>query len=250
MWKGRGGYDTFPEAYIVCPLEGDRLHAYYDIAQVDPDSLEPDTVYAKQLAAYTKYLKHPPLTKRKHPHTKSAMRTLSASTIQQKLRNVNGLVGFCVGYQDEDATITHVLDPLLVAKYIGFLHARGNGPYSLRTQACAINQASFFVASTHCHGRLVMSEEQQQATSRWLFNLVQQCMKECRIDSSPNVEYTLHEAWLYAESEIDKFLQAFYVSGGCCGWGLCLLPVLDLSSLVDWCRTTMRPGRLSSLDCV
>lgn len=73
-------------------------------------------------------MKSPPLTKKGRASKKPKMAAQEDSTILTRKRVLAQYMGFLVKFLHLHATMEHVMDPLLVAKFIGFQEAKGNKP--------------------------------------------------------------------------------------------------------------------------
>lgn len=124
QWKGSQGWGDFPDHMIPCPLPAGPLSGYYSMDVVPP---EVDTAtYQGQMEALEEYMRNPPANKTAKDGSSAAyMAAYSEETIINRLRCLCEFLGFCFHHLGVQPTLESVFKPQLVAKYWGFLKARG-----------------------------------------------------------------------------------------------------------------------------
>lgn len=125
QWKSSAPWPEFPDHLIPCPLEGEQLkNMYYSLERVQQAALEPGQPYHEQNEALGPFLADPPLTKNQMGK-RVRMAGIGATSIAIRRQELSKFVGFLVMYLHQLPNMQHVMQPQLVAKYLGFLKARG-----------------------------------------------------------------------------------------------------------------------------
>lgn len=217
MWQGKGGHDAFPSELIPCPLKREDVSDYYSLSTVTKGQQADLRLYKQQADAYDSFLAKPPLTKipRGNKSARANMRPLAVNTRAGRLRAVGDFLGFVWKFFHLHASMEHILDCQLVAKFMGFLQARGNAPQSIMFSATQLKLTVPFITSPHCpgtKGKLV--QEHVQQVEQWYSNLCGKlrAMADSEARAKPTShECTLWEAWQHAEAGLQKFMRAFQV---------------------------------------
>lgn len=171
MWQDHDAFPLFPEDFIPCPLSEWDLNDYYSLSHQGPTSF-----YCKQERAMESFYLNPPLTKALPTSTskraKASMNPLSPETIIMRRRTLGEFVGFCAKWLNLTPTMELVLDPQLVAKYMGFHVAKGTSLSTMKRIATNLHQAIAFIASPHCRKLLPpIGETKMGAIMNWYTNL-------------------------------------------------------------------------------
>lgn len=126
QWRSSGPWPEFPEHLIPCPMEGDQLHRdYYSLERVQEAAFQPGQPYHDQNEAMPAFLTDPPLTKSQQQGKRLRMAGIAPTSIAIRREELSKFVGFLVAYLHQLPNMQHVMQPQLVAKYLGFLKARG-----------------------------------------------------------------------------------------------------------------------------
>lgn len=124
LWQAADSWPAFPEHIIMCPLDRDLLHrTYYSLDRVEEAAMQPGQPYRQQEEAMEAFLEDPPLTKVQGK--KVRMAPLEPTSIEIRRAELSKFVGFLVLYLHQLPSMQHVMQPMLVSKYMGFLQARG-----------------------------------------------------------------------------------------------------------------------------
>lgn len=157
QWKSSGPWPEFPDHLIPCPLEGEQLNnTYYSLERVQEAALEPGQPYHEQNDALGAFLTDPPLTKNQLGK-RVRMAGIGATSIAIRRQELSKFVGFLVMYLHQLPNMQHVMQPQLVAKYLGFLKARGLEWSSIKKVGArhalgGLRHARFMQCRLHCMG--------------------------------------------------------------------------------------------------
>lgn len=126
------------------------------------------------------------------------------------------LNGFANLYLGLEPSLDNVMDPIVIAKYHGFLVAREVSPSTIQTNMSHIKQATILVASKHIPNTSKYSSKYSSKVWDWLTNEIAKL--EAQVKSSPNLNsslhhaITLHDVWGCTKMEIKGFMDDFEVS--------------------------------------
>lgn len=125
QWKSQDAWDEFPDHMIPWPLSSqDASNIYYSMDQAPPTLNT--TLYESQLAKLKSNMEDPPVNKTaKFPHKRPKMAAYTPGTIQTRLTNLSQFIGFCYHFLNLAPTLELCMNAQAVAKYWGFLKARG-----------------------------------------------------------------------------------------------------------------------------
>lgn len=216
LWESASAWDKLPAYLPACPLRADELRLPYSLSRVQPQATAAGSLFSQQTEAMHLFYSDPPLTKPTKRH-KPAMKTLALSTLASRQRTMDEFVGFAAQWLGNTPTMELVMRPLSVAKYLGFLLARGCAISTLKRAATHLGQAVTFVISEHCPGSRSWSGAWMEQVDDWYANLNSRLSA---LLSSHPINYTfvdlsLWEAWEHSLSAWASFKAAFQV-GTCC----------------------------------
>ena len=221
-WQGREGHERYPEDAIYCPLTKGQLGVYFSLGHHGTEE-QRGGLYKQQADAHHTYMLNPPLSKKRGADrsAKAAMSGLGHITISQRWRAMDCYIGFCVLFQHVGASFEHIMDPMLVAKYVGFLIAKGRAASSIKVYIGHLAETVAFVISHHCPGGLAFSPQHVAATQAWYTNLGGKLAGWVGARPKPDVQGKLWEAWEHAEAQWAAFKAAFLVclaAPACTAW--------------------------------
>ena len=167
------------------------------------------------MSALSSYLTNPPLTKEARGARKNTMAPLAHSSVTSRLKELCKFVGFCHLHLHMHISITHVMDPQAIAKYCGFLVARGLLPSSIRHACMQLMQTIHFVYSAHCPHTGFWSTAHIDSIKKWYTNL---CLKASQAqrdhDANPTPPtHTLWAVWEHAKGKWASFKSSFHANG-------------------------------------
>lgn len=151
VWQDPHSHPHIPDHIIMCPLGQDELkNEFYSLTHQGVPSF-----YLKQERLLKEISSNKPLTMDlPTSSTKKARRSmapLAPATIEMRVRVMREFIGFCARWLHLPPTMEHVLNPQVVAKYMGFHLAKGNKESTLHLYATHLHQvASTFVSTTMC----------------------------------------------------------------------------------------------------
>lgn len=124
-WKSMEPWDDFPDYMIPCPLDPTTIkHAYYSMDSVA--STQDTSTFDSQVTKLTQVMQETPLNKtNKASNKRVKMDTYSPQTIETRVKATKQFVGFCHHHLGLEPTMEHVMKPQLVAKFWGYMKARG-----------------------------------------------------------------------------------------------------------------------------
>lgn len=251
QWQASWPWPEFPEHFIPCPLRGDQLtRMYYSLERVQETALQPGDPYYEQDAAMASFLADPPLTKKVQPGKRARMAGLGATSIAIRREELSKFVGFLVAFLHRLPNLQHVMRPQLVAKYMGFLQARGLEWSSMKKVGSGLLGASMwgtcglptglmaalewrpihachlamqaannlagtvaFVTHRACPHAPVWSKEYIANVQDWYANLQNWLTQRTKANphGRPPSSITLWRAWEASQAKWDRFKQAFEV---------------------------------------
>lgn len=204
-WQEREGFEEFPLDTIPCPLTRDQLREPYSLSCVDPVAVTGvASIFKKQQEAYHRFSKNPPLTYGRVGNPKSAkqsMTPLEDSTIQIRCQHINHFTGFCVKWLGAEANYSNIMDPIMVAKYVGYHQTKGHSNSTIKTFLSSLNSTIYFVTSHFCPSTPTWSVDYIDKTKAW-FNNLQGSMAitpKTMIISTSASQHTLWEVWQVAK---------------------------------------------------
>ena len=216
-WRRDGG--GFPEDIIPCPLGHNQLqNTYYNLSRVDEGALKEGSAYSMEEQALISFYTNPPLT-RDHKGGKggeTSMRPLAPSTLETRIRVLREFVGFVLKWLLLQPTMMHVMSATLVAKYMGFLQAKGIAAVTMRRAANTLGQVVTFVCSPQFPTQRVWPATYLAELSKWYGNLQGKLYilwRAAQTHTHPNL-LSLWSCWQFATAEWAAFMQA-YVANHC-----------------------------------
>ena len=139
------------------------------------------------------------------------------STIESKLKSINQFVGFCVTHLNLEASMEHVMDPMLVAKFWGFLMAKGGQLSTFKKVASHLKESIPYIASHHIPITKTWSNKQVKNVTKWYTNLSAKLNAQVNLASKTKPtslieDITLWEIWEAVRAERDALLKEWEVS--------------------------------------
>jgi hypothetical protein len=211
-WKQDGGYPLHPDEIIVCPLEGDDLNGYYSLVRVASDQDIDLGAWEAEVAAQEGWLKGDKLSKKRKSHSKAGVQVLKGSTITSRVSSQEQFVGFAVLHLGKQPTMALAMEPLVAAKFMGFLLAREGALSSLMKHCTHLSETVRFLVSGECPGQQQQQWEQAEVDKvlEWYANLRGQCHRRNLANPTPStITITLHQAWQYASTKWVEFIVEF-----------------------------------------
>lgn len=173
-----------------------------------------DSLFSQQVAAMRDFYLDPPLTK-PSKRSRAAMKPLAPSTLATREKTLEEFVGFAVLWLRRKATIELVLRPLHVAKFFGFLQARGCALGTMKRAATHLGQTVTFAISDQCPRLGSWSPGWIEQVDDWYANLNSKLTAQ--LASHPtsylDMDVTLWEAWQHAIAAWASFKEAFNLAG-------------------------------------
>lgn len=222
-WKGREAWDDFPNQIIPWPLSTqEATNCYYSMAN-PPPTLD-TSIYDSQVAQLTKHMKDPPLNKASNsPWKRPKLAAYKQDTIDTRLKNVSQFVGFCYHHLDLPPTLEHCMDPQCVAKFWGFLVARGLKASSINTSIKNLAEIPLYMEAlphiTHTYPLPFLEK-----LHTWYGNLGSKLHFQAKAVAvaRPPQQHTisLHSIWEASRQEWDDLLEEVSWEAGWCEPGL------------------------------
>jgi hypothetical protein len=249
VWQDPSSYPAIPDHFIECPLGEQELEReYYSLTYQGVPSF-----YLKQEKLLEEVSTDKPLTTpTKTSSTKRAkttMASLSPSTIKMRLRVMREFIGFCVKWLLLAPTMEHVMDPQVVAKYMGFHVAKGTLEGSLHVYATHLHQVAItFVNTPKCPKILPpILDHFKPAIMEWFANLNSKLLSSMSIHPKPKSNITLWRVW---EACLSKWhtLQSKMVSRVGC-MGVILTKCIAWSTPLSHCNAHHHPTQVQDNGC-
>lgn len=197
VWQDPHSHPPIPDHIIMCPLGQDDLeHEYYSLTHQGVPSF-----YLKQEKLLKEASSNKPLTMpiptSSTKKAKKAMAPLAPSTLDMRVRVMREFIGFCAKWLHLPPTMEHVLNPQVVAKYMGFHLAKGNKESTLHLYATHLHQvASTFVSTTMCPKALTpMASPTLTSVMAWYVNLVAKLLATSPTQPKAKSSITLWGVW-------------------------------------------------------
>lgn len=199
-WQSREGFPCFPDGSIECPLKKDAYMLPYSLSSLDEHAheLREGGIIDQQVKALKTFMLEPPLNK---PRGKKAPRTLGMSsasqqTINLRVKTILEFVGFVVQWLQLDANISHVMEPVHVAKFVGFLQAKQLANATIKKVTSQLAQVVSFVASSYCPHTPSWAPSHILKVEGWFNNLVSKWHTIASSTKQASVrEATLFKVW-------------------------------------------------------
>jgi len=177
-WQVAHKDTDFPDDLIACPLGKKQLGQPILLSVVAPDEVKDGSTFSKQEKAHKKHMQSKPLSpqgrslKRGRRSNTSVMKPLAPSSVKLRLKVVLQFVGFCAYWMEGEASMEHIMKPTNVAKYLGYLQAKGSAISSILTYASNLAQSMWFVVSKFCPTAANWTDNFIDATFEWYTNLI------------------------------------------------------------------------------
>ncbi|MFN7835816.1 MAG: hypothetical protein ACK5NY_08555 [Burkholderiaceae bacterium] len=214
VWRDPTSYPFIPDHFIECPLGQDDLsHEYYSLSSQGVPSF-----YLKQENLMKENSMDKPLT----THTTTSpskraktMASLAPSTLRMRVRVVREFIGFCAKWLHLPITMEHVLNPQVVAKYMGFHVAKGTSESSLHVYATHLHQVALTFVTTPTCPKMLPSIDAPTLASimEWFSNLNSKLLASITSHYKAKPNLTLWRVWEACLSKWHTF-QAKWVSEG------------------------------------
>lgn len=134
-------------------------------------------------------------------------------------------VGFCVKHLHLEPTVEHVMEPMLVCKFWGFMMAKGMAMSTFKKQAGHLKDAITYIGQGHIIEGKTWSKKNEKQLIRWYTNLTSKLSAQIRVANqmkpqAANGDISLWEIWEVVKEEREELLKELEVSGGgsspCC----------------------------------
>lgn len=213
VWQDPSSYPFIPDHFIVCPLgQHDLEHEYYSLTSQGVPSF-----YLKQENLLKDNSTNKPLTISTSTSTtkkaKITMAPLSPSTLNMRVRVMREFIGFCAKWLHLPITMEHVMNPQVVAKYMGFHVAKGTSEGSLHLYATHLHQVALtFVNTPTCPKILsTLATSTKASIMEWFSNLNGKLLASISTHYKAKANITLWRVWEACLSKWHSF-QAKLVS--------------------------------------
>lgn len=219
-------HTTFPKGYISCPLDPNNLRASYSLTSHSPQVVDGPSLYHDQEQAYIQSKTTRDLSRPITPHSKreaSNQTLLSPQTIQSRVDATRAFIGFCVLHLHLDPMMELLMEPLYVAKYLGFHVAKRTSFSTINKMATHLKQMAKFVDSQACPKgtNITWSPYWSKQVLNWFSNLKTKALLEWKEHKEePAIDTTLWSVWEHTLNKWNSFLEKFKVSAN--GWLVCL----------------------------
>jgi len=207
-WRDPKAFPSKPDHFIVCPLDGDQLKESYSLSSIGVTSF-----YKTQEKAMIDYFTHPPLSKVIHTSThkkaKLSMSEVAPSTLETRVKVMRDFIGFCTFWLHLLITMEHVLNPQVVAKYLGFHVAKGNQESYMKVIATHLHQVASFVSSPLCPKATILQGDVDSIKSimAWFTNLNGSILASISTHCKAKKKgITLWSVWQAVTTKWDTFL--------------------------------------------
>jgi len=141
-WQTNQGFHDLPTDFIDCPLNEEQRRQYYSLEQVAAHELQPGSSYAHEWDALQSFLTNPPLNQVEQGGKKPRMAPKQASTTTTRQKVLSLFLGFCFKWLHLNPTMELVMKPMVVAKYMGFMKAKGLASTTMKKVSMCMPQWS------------------------------------------------------------------------------------------------------------
>lgn len=94
-------------------------------------------LYKSQEEALETFFLNPPINKTStRPGKRNRLKPNGTTTLKTKKKEIGQFVGFCVLWMGLEPTMEHLMSPILVAKYVGFMIAKGLSTSTIKKASC------------------------------------------------------------------------------------------------------------------
>ncbi|KAL4457988.1 hypothetical protein ABPG75_012853 [Micractinium tetrahymenae] len=214
-WRSPEPFGGFPDGPTPCPLapEHPLLTLRYSLST---QSSVDTTVSKRQATALGQIMRDRPASLPPRPLARrQPPGSFSISTIQDRCKIASQFVGFCALVMRMKPTLEHVLDAQVVAKYWGWLKARGVAVSTLRKIMTHLAELAPFVNSKHCP-RITQSRrasaEHMMELDGWFTRVIAKLQSEVSqqrhaTSSSGGITFTqiwdsLHAEWAAHDKQV------------------------------------------------
>ena len=105
-------------------------------------------------------------------------------------------LGFLIRFFHVDANMKHLMEPRYVAKYVGFMKAKGLAASTINKVVSQLGQATDFVASKYCPHTPLWDHEYIEGVRVWYTNIVSKWHATKSSEKKHSKDYlSLWEAW-------------------------------------------------------
>lgn len=139
-WQDNQGFLDLPTDFIDCPLNEEQRRQYYSLEQVAAHVLQPGSSYAHEWNALQSFLTNPPLNQVEQGGKKPRMAPKQASTTITRKKVLSHFLGFCFKWLYLNPTMELVMKPVVVAKYMGFMQAKGLAATTMKKVSVYMSQ--------------------------------------------------------------------------------------------------------------
>lgn len=210
-WVDPNAYPFFPKHFIPCPLTHDELKQPFSLDVVGIPSF-----YRAQEKAMVEFYTSKPFTIPTSPtkKAKASMAALAPDTLDLRVRVMREFIGFTTKWLHLPATMEHVLNPQVVAKYIGFHVAKGNKESYMHSTSIHLSQVATFVNLEDCPKRLdPLDDATWRKVDGWYTNIKGFLASISTHYQAKEKGITLWSVWQAVLSMWASFLAKFKVSG-------------------------------------
>jgi hypothetical protein len=128
----------YPGHFIQCPLAEEQLHEYYSLERVLEESQQEGQPFHIEHTALQAFMKKPPLTKPTKKGKRPKLAPMEKGSIGTRNSVLSQFLGFCYLWLNLEPTMGLVMEPHIVAKFMGYLEAKGLAYSTMKkVRACA-----------------------------------------------------------------------------------------------------------------
>lgn len=217
-WLSRTGWEWLPDNFIECPLGEDQLREFYGVERAAEDAGVSLDIWEEQVALFQNTLTHPQPSHKRH-RGGTQMKPAKPSTVRNKVKTIGQLVGFAVRHQGREASMSLVMEPQVLAKYIGFLTAKKLASSSIMLEVKELRAVVDFVQSRAWKWEKPWEAGQPEEVMLWLKCQHNKLKAGAPVMRKPGTTVTLWAAWSHQLQVWDDFIKLFEVGRGRC-WRL------------------------------
>ena len=224
LWKSDEAWDKFPGQIILCPLSRDELNAYYGLTNSQAEAAGVSMQqWEEEQAALLEDLHNPKLTKKRGKDGQPKMQPKQASSIRNLLKSQHEFAGFACLFLGLEPTLALVMQPLVAAKFFGFLLAKGQAQGrqlhgvrgSIIHHCSQMSETVEFVTSGEWGWAQPWAADEACMVKAWYANARAQAKVARHLATyatSTPARLTYHQALVAINTKWEEFLAAFEVS--------------------------------------
>jgi hypothetical protein len=209
----KAGMEGFPSRHTPFEKTGDALKLEYSLASVAPEYYENNSEFQQQLEELQKEMQTPSANQAVRRHKQGEqMAPKSKRTQDLRGRAVGEFLGFLFLHNELAPNFKHIMDPVLVSMYWGFMVAKNLRPSTMKLRLQVFRDCIPYVTQHLCPHTPTWDQNYIKNVKAWYTNALGILTNQMKRQVKTISEASLHEVWENAWSKYCEFTHMFGVS--------------------------------------